>query len=103
METSTTPRFAPKTLLATFPSKSKPGHSHEVRVGADGVVYCTCPSWRFQKNHPSARVCKHSQAAMSRMTVGGVPANVSGSYSEPVAIRATRRSSKPAPSYWSRF
>ena len=50
---TTTPRIQQKTVLATFASESKPGHSHEVRLGADGVVYCTCPSWRFQKLTPS--------------------------------------------------
>lgn len=103
METSTTPKFAPKTVIATFPSKSRPGHQHEVRVGADGVVYCTCPSWRFQHNHPSNRVCKHTKAAMSRMTLGGVPVTVSAVFSEPVAVRPVRRSRKPARSYWERF
>jgi len=104
MNTSTTPRFAPKTLLATFASASKPGHSHEVRVGADGVIYCTCPSWKFQKNHPSNRVCKHTQAALSRMTLGGVPANEAAQYTPPVAIRATRKTAaKPASSFWERL
>ena len=63
---TTTPKFAPKTVIALFASASKPGHSHEVRVGADGNVYCTCPAWRFQKGvSPIGRQCKHTKAAVA--------------------------------------
>lgn len=34
-------------------SKSK----YEIRRGKDGVVFCSCPAWRFSKKHP--KVCKH--------------------------------------------
>lgn len=71
MKSTTTPSIQQKTVLMTFPSASKPGHVHEVRVGADGVVYCTCPSWRFQKLTPSARTCKHTKAALAKMFHGG--------------------------------
>ncbi len=68
---TTTPSIQQKTVLMTFPSASKPGHQHEVRAGADGAAYCTCPSWRFQKPTPSLRSCKHTKAAMTRMFHGG--------------------------------
>ena len=41
-------------VLETYPSESS-NKIHEVRKGADGVVYCTCPGWRFH----SKRWCKH--------------------------------------------
>ena len=42
------------TVLATYPSSS--GNSvHQVRLGDDGVVYCTCPGWRLHNK----RRCKH--------------------------------------------
>ncbi len=37
------------TVLAEFPSRSRPGVTYEVRQGGDGVVYCSCPKWRFQQ------------------------------------------------------
>ena len=42
-----------RTVLAQFKA-SKGDGVHEVRKGKDGVVYCTCPSWRFRGHH-----CKH--------------------------------------------
>lgn len=74
------------TVLATFPSKSSPGKVYEVRLGKDGNLWCGCPSWRFQKNSPTNRSCKHivefkATAAGSHFSHGP----------EPVAIRATRR------------
>ena len=38
------------TLLARYPSKSNPMKIHDVIKGADGVIYCTCPAWRFRKD-----------------------------------------------------
>jgi hypothetical protein len=40
-------------ILATAESNSKPGTYHEIRLGKDGVVYCTCWAWRINK------WCKH--------------------------------------------
>lgn len=83
-------------VLSRYASKSNPSKSHEVRRGADGVVYCTCPSWRFQKNSPSNRTCKHIEMWKSSTMVGGVSlASVMGP--GPVAVRAPRkpRAAKP--------
>lgn len=50
-------------VLATAKSKSGNGE-HEIRQGRDGVVYCTCPSWRFSKERP--RTCKHLAEFLNR-------------------------------------
>jgi hypothetical protein len=86
------------TVLARFASKSNPSKSHEVRRGADGVVYCGCASWRFQKNHPSNRTCKHVEQWKAQTSVGGKSLlDVLGV--GPVAIRAPRKArvAKAAP------
>ena len=58
-------------VLARYASKSNPSKSHEVRLGADGVVYCTCPAWKFQKLTPSCRCCKHTKMALASMKHAG--------------------------------
>ena len=90
---NTTTQFQP-TVLARIPSSSNPSKSYEVRLGADGNLYCQCPSWRFQKNSPTNRSCKHlvefkASAKGSHFATG----------SEPVAIRAPRKArvAKAAP------
>lgn len=42
-------------VLAQIPSKSNPAKSYEIRLGGDGVVYCTCPAWKLHGN----KWCKH--------------------------------------------
>jgi hypothetical protein len=50
-------------VLAIAPSKTNPSKSYEIRRGADGVVYCTCPAWRFQRlKSGETRTCKHIAA-----------------------------------------
>lgn len=85
-------------VLARNESSSRPGSFHEVRRGADGVVYCTCPSWRFQKNSPSNRTCKHIESWKRSTVVGGKSLmDVMGP--GPEAVRAPRkpRARKAAP------
>lgn len=49
-------------LLASYRSKSRRGTVHEVRRGADGREYCTCPAWIFQHSPKGQRFpCWHVQ------------------------------------------
>lgn len=47
----------PLAVLATYPSKSSPGTIYEVRIGKDGVTYCTCRGWINSKTAP--KTCTH--------------------------------------------
>ena len=81
-------------VLSRFASKSNPAVAHEVRRGADGNVYCTCPSWRFQKNSPLNRTCKHIESWKSETMVGGKSLlDLAGP--GPVAVRAARKPRAP--------
>jgi len=42
-------------LIAVVPGSA--GNHYEIRVGADGVVYCTCWGWTATQSTP--KVCKH--------------------------------------------
>ena len=50
------------TVITRVKSQSGNG-TYEVRQGGDGVVYCTCPAWRFQRAQKEQRVCKHMRGA----------------------------------------
>lgn len=43
-------RPGPIAVVAEYPSKSQPGVVYEVRIGNDGVTYCTCRGWVNAKN-----------------------------------------------------
>ena len=91
MDTTTTPTYQ-RAVLATFPSKSRPGHVHSVRMGADGNLYCDCPAWKFQHNHPRCRTCKHLQAFEARTTLSGRTVECAGLVPPAPPVRPTRRS-----------
>jgi hypothetical protein len=38
---------------------SRPGTSYQIKFGNDGVLYCTCPSWKFSPAPLEQRTCKH--------------------------------------------
>lgn len=58
------PRFArqERTIVLAKFRASRGNETHEVRVGKDGNVYCTCRAWRIQSLNPQDRVCKHCAA-----------------------------------------
>jgi len=37
-------------VLAEFRSNSNPNIVHEVRIGSDGKMYCSCRGWRTHKH-----------------------------------------------------
>jgi len=49
------------TLLKKIPSKSSSSIEYELMKGDDGVVYCTCPAWKFSKG---AKSCSHTRDFM---------------------------------------
>lgn len=42
---------------------------HKIVLGEDGVVYCSCPAWKFQKGEPAKRSCKHLVKAHAEIPV----------------------------------
>lgn len=48
-------------LLCVVPSESHPGKAYAITRGKDGVVYCSCNKWKFQKLPPRLRTCPHLQ------------------------------------------
>ncbi len=45
-------------VLDTFESSSS-SRIYEVREDDKGIIYCTCPGWRFQKASKEERACSH--------------------------------------------
>jgi hypothetical protein len=63
------------TVLAVAPSKTNPSKSYEIRRGKDGVIYCTCPAWRYQRlKKGETRTCKHLAAFFARELSAAEPA-----------------------------
>jgi hypothetical protein len=52
-------------VMARYPSKSKAGETHEVRIGKDRAVYCTCTGWRIRKR------CKHLDEFLGELDDSG--------------------------------
>lgn len=56
-------------VIRTWPSKSNPNRSYELREGSDGVIYCSCPAWAFSKVRPKS--CKHMVDWATSIATGG--------------------------------
>ena len=69
-------------VLDTFESSSS-SRIYEVREDDKGIIYCTCPGWRFQKASKEERACSH----MKKMGLRG-DSHLAGSagISSPVLI-----------------
>ena len=46
-------------VLGRIKSDSDPEKEYEIRLGADGNIYCSCPAWKYQKKPVKDRMCKH--------------------------------------------
>ena len=55
------------TVLAKF--KGSSGKPYEIREGDDGVTYCTCRQWKFQKLPSADRTCSHLEKFWGRKAV----------------------------------
>lgn len=49
-------------ILKTVQSSKNPGKTYDIVQGNDGVIYCTCPRWKFKKT------CKHLEAYHAAFT-----------------------------------
>lgn len=50
-------------------SDSNPKVTYRISLGRDGVIYCTCPSWKFQKVAPKNRsACKHMKSVAKALS-----------------------------------
>lgn len=62
---------APSEELNTFPSRSRLGVIHRVYRDAAGVVWCTCPRWRFQNRRGELRDCAHTRFVRIQLARAG--------------------------------
>ena len=53
---------APTTQVLEEILSSDGANVWQIRRGKNGHVYCTCPSWKYQRVTPIDRVCKHTRA-----------------------------------------
>ena len=89
------PTFHEKTLLATFPSASRPGKTHSVFLSKHGSIYCECESWKIQHNNPQERHCGHTLKFLERATHAGIPLNKQETAILPATVRPTRKPKEP--------
>lgn len=43
------------------------GKTYTIKQGKDGVLYCNCPAWKFQKKPVEQRHCKHYRMAIAEL------------------------------------
>lgn len=59
-------------LIAEMPRASNPKLSYKVIQTVEGYIYCSCPSWIFQKKPPEHRKCKHTNSVMGECATAQV-------------------------------
>lgn len=59
--------------IGTFQSSSNPEKFYTVTEGNDGVVYCSCPAWKFQRLAAAMRSCKHTKSAAASNLAKAAP------------------------------
>jgi hypothetical protein len=74
-------------VLAKVTSETRPDVAHEIRMGADGNVYCTCEAWKYQRLPVAQRTCKHLQAFARQ---ANLPALIQVQETAPKAPRVSR-------------
>jgi predicted nucleic acid-binding Zn finger protein len=52
--------------------KGDSGSTYDVKADNAGVLFCSCPSWKFQKVDPKDRSCKHIQFAKNALRLPAV-------------------------------
>ena len=51
----------------TIEYRSESGNVYKVKLNPKRGGFCTCPAWRFQKQSPKNRTCKHIRAIRADM------------------------------------
>ena len=62
MTATTQSHFDSSITIGFAASMSNPAVKYEIKRGANGHIYCSCPAWRYQKLPPMKRTCKHLKA-----------------------------------------
>jgi hypothetical protein len=50
----------------TIPSSTGQG-TYTIHTARDGAMVCTCRAWKFSRNHPQRRVCRHMRVAQQQL------------------------------------
>ena len=75
--------------VAEVASQTTDDNKYEIRLGADGVLYCTCPGWKFSKATP--RSCKHVQGLKEQLEGHTVSAQYDHDGDDFVVAQYTRK------------
>ena len=74
-------------VLGKIKSSSNPNKYYDIKLGADGVVYCSCVAWKMSK------WCKHLEEYHGRSQASSISPS-SGSSSDKVLIKFFEESHK---------
>ena len=50
---------AERKVVKTYQSENNPNREYEIRTDGEGILYCNCAAWLFQKKPSHLRTCKH--------------------------------------------